>query len=97
MRGRERSSLSNLTKLRTFEIEVARSEDGVWTATSAAVPGLNIEGDSVEEAIAEACIWAPELLRANGVVIETVHLDVLIDSHAIYNGRDYLPLTRSTT
>jgi predicted RNase H-like HicB family nuclease len=74
---RERSSLSNLTKLRTFEIEVARSEDGVWTATSAAIPGLNIEGDTVEEAIAEARIWAPELLRANGVVTDDETIELL--------------------
>ncbi|HUD88837.1 MAG TPA: DUF1902 domain-containing protein [Xanthobacteraceae bacterium] len=76
---RERSSLSNLAKLRTFEIEVARSEDGVWTATSAAVPGLNIEGDTVDEAIAEARIWAPELLRANGVVTDDETIELLFN------------------
>jgi hypothetical protein len=59
---------SSPAKVRTFEIEVARADEGVWTATSAAVPGLNIEGGSFEEAIAEARLWAPELLRANGVL-----------------------------
>lgn len=59
---------SGPAKVRIFEIEVARADEGVWTASSAAVPGLNIESDSFEEAIAEARIWAPELLRANGVL-----------------------------
>jgi hypothetical protein len=59
---------SGRAKVRTFEIEVARADEGVWTATSVAVPGLNIEGDSFEQAIAEARVWAPELLRANGVL-----------------------------
>jgi len=40
----------------------------VWTATSLALPGLHIQGDSFEQAIAEARVWAPELLRANGVL-----------------------------
>ncbi len=55
-------------KVRTFEIEVARADEGVWTATSAAIPGLNIEGDTFEQAIVEARTWAPELLRANGIL-----------------------------
>jgi predicted RNase H-like HicB family nuclease len=61
---------------RTFAIEVARTDEGVWAATSEAVPGLNIEGDTFEEAVAEARSWAPDLLRANGIVSadEPVHL-----------------------
>jgi predicted RNase H-like HicB family nuclease len=74
---RQRSSLGNRTKLRTFEIEVTRAEEGVWTATSAAVPGLNVEGETIEEAIAEARTWAPELLRANGVVADDEAVDLL--------------------
>jgi predicted RNase H-like HicB family nuclease len=74
---RQRSSLGNRTKLRTFETEVTRAEEGVWTATSAAVPGLNVEGETIEEAIAEARTWAPELLRANGVVADDEAVDLL--------------------
>jgi predicted RNase H-like HicB family nuclease len=61
---------------RTFAIEVARTGEGVWAATSEVVPGLNIEGDTFEEAVAEARSWAPDLLRANGIVAadESVHL-----------------------
>ncbi len=66
----EKAEIGNPTKVRTFEIEVARADEGVWTATSAAVSGLNIEGESFEEAVAEARIWAPQLLRANGVLAE---------------------------
>lgn len=67
MRGKSniRSSPKNA---RTFEIEVARADEGVWTATSKTIPGLNVEGETVDEAIAEARIWAPELLRANGIL-----------------------------
>jgi predicted RNase H-like HicB family nuclease len=56
------------TAVRTFVIEVVRTHEGVWAATSEAVPGLNIEGDTFEEAVAEAKSWASELLRANGIV-----------------------------
>lgn len=61
---------------RTFAIEVARTDEGVWAATSEVVPGLNIEGDTFEEAVAEAEAWAPDLLRANGIIAtdESVHL-----------------------
>jgi predicted RNase H-like HicB family nuclease len=76
-RVRERSSLSNSTKLRSFEIEVARAGEGVWTATSESIPGLNIEGETFEEAIAEARMWAPELLRANGVVAESETVELV--------------------
>jgi predicted RNase H-like HicB family nuclease len=64
------------TPVRTFLIEVARTDEGVWAATSETVPGLNIEGDTFEEAVAEAKSWASELLRANGIVSadEPVHL-----------------------
>jgi predicted RNase H-like HicB family nuclease len=76
-RVRETSSLTNRTEHRTFEIEVARAEEGHWTATSAAIPGLNVEGETSEEAIAEARIWAPELLRANGVVADDEVVELL--------------------
>lgn len=56
------------TSTRSFQIDLARADEGVWTATSAAIPGLNVEGDTMEEAVAEARQWAPELLRANGIV-----------------------------
>ena len=61
---------------RTFAIDVARTEEDVWAATSEVVPGLNIEGDTFEEAVAEAEAWAPDLLRANGIIAaeEPVHL-----------------------
>ena len=54
--------------IRSFEIDVAPTSEGVWTATSQAIPGLNIEGDTFEEAVGEARIWAPELLRANRIM-----------------------------
>ena len=56
---------------RIFEIDVDYAEEGVWRATSPDVPGLYVEGETVEEAIAEARLWAPELLRANGAVTDT--------------------------
>jgi predicted RNase H-like HicB family nuclease len=61
---------------RTFTIDVAHTDEGAWTATSEAVPGLDIEGETFEEAVAEAEAWAPDLLRANGIVTadESVHL-----------------------
>jgi predicted RNase H-like HicB family nuclease len=64
------------TARRTFMIEVVRTDEGVWTATSQAVPGLNIEGDTFEEAVAEAKTWASALLRANGIISadEPLHL-----------------------
>jgi predicted RNase H-like HicB family nuclease len=74
---REASSLTNRSKRRTFEIEVARAGEGHWTATSAAIPGLNVEGETSEEAVAEARIWAPELLRANGVVTDDEAIELL--------------------
>jgi predicted RNase H-like HicB family nuclease len=74
---RERSSVSSPAKARTFEIEVACADEGVWTATSADVPGLNVEGETFEDAIAEARIWAPELLRANGAVAEDEAIELV--------------------
>jgi hypothetical protein len=47
------------------------ADEGVLTASSVDVPGLNVEGETCEEAIAEARLWAPELLRANGSIAET--------------------------
>lgn len=74
---RERSSVSSPAKTHTFEIEVAYAEEGVWTATSAAIPGLNVEGETFEEVVAEARIWAPELLRANGVVADDESVELV--------------------
>jgi predicted RNase H-like HicB family nuclease len=74
---REKLSVNRPAKARTFEIEVARADEGVWTATSKAVPGLNVEGETVDEAIAEARIWAPELLRANGVLAEDETIELV--------------------
>jgi predicted RNase H-like HicB family nuclease len=76
-RMHQRSSLSSGANLRSFEVEVACAEEGVWTATSKAIPGLNIEGETFEEAIAEARIWAPELLRANGVVADSEAVELV--------------------
>src|SRR4029077_1686042 len=76
-RVREKSSLRNRAKHRTFEIEVACAEEGHWTATSRVIPGLNVEGETSEEAIAEARIWAPELLRANGAVADDEVIELL--------------------
>jgi hypothetical protein len=42
-----------------------REPEGVWTATSADIPGLFIEGASSDEARAEATAWARELLIDN--------------------------------
>ena len=67
---REKVAPDDQIDIRKFDIDVSRTEDGVWTATSDAIPGLNIEGDTFEEAVAEARAWAPELLRANNIVAE---------------------------
>jgi predicted RNase H-like HicB family nuclease len=66
----ERAVANEHSAIRRFEIDVARTAEGVWTATSQVIPGLNIEGDTFEEAVAEARLWAPELLRANNIVAE---------------------------
>ena len=66
----EHAAANEQSAIRRFKIDVTRTEEGVWTATSQVIPGLNIEGDTFEEAIAEARLWAPELLRANNIVAE---------------------------
>ncbi len=76
-RVREKLSRNSFPNTRTFEIEVARADEGVWTATSADIAGLNVEGETFEEAIAEARIWAPELLRANGAVAENEAIELV--------------------
>jgi predicted RNase H-like HicB family nuclease len=73
----EHASITGPANVRTFAIELARAEEGVWTATSADVPGLNVEGDTLEEAMAEARVWAPELLRANGAVTDDQSIELL--------------------
>jgi hypothetical protein len=73
----ERSNLGNRAKHRTFEIDVARAEEGHWTGTSAAIRRLNIEGETSEAAIVEARTSAPELLRANGVVTDDEVIELL--------------------
>jgi len=70
----ERSSSPNTC---IFEIELTRADEGVWTATSKFVPGLNVEGETCDEAIAEARIWAPELLRVNGAVAENEAIELV--------------------
>lgn len=67
---REKVAPGDQLDVRKFDIDVSRTEDGVWTATSDVIPGLNIEGDTFAEAVAEARTWAPELLRANNIVAE---------------------------
>jgi predicted RNase H-like HicB family nuclease len=66
----ENATIADPTNVRTFVIELSYAEEGVWTATGADVPGLNVEGDTIEQAMAEARAWAPELLRANGAVAD---------------------------
>ena len=68
---------SSKTRARTFAIEVACTQEGVWAATSEVVPGLHIEGDTFEEAVAEAQAWAPDLLRANGVIAQDESVDLV--------------------
>jgi predicted RNase H-like HicB family nuclease len=67
---REKPTNNDVTSARTFRIQVERSKEGVWTATCDHIPGLNIESDTREDAIREARAWAPELLRANGIVAD---------------------------
>jgi len=66
----EKAAMADQADVRRFDIDVSRTEDGVWTATSSVIPGLNIEGDTFEEAVAEARAWAPGLLRANNIVAQ---------------------------
>ena len=65
------------TNVRTFAIELSYAEEGVWTATSTDIAGLNVEGDTIEQAMAEARTWAPELLHANGTVAEDQLIELL--------------------
>jgi predicted RNase H-like HicB family nuclease len=73
----ENATIAGPTSARTFAIELSHAEEGVWTATSADIAGLNVEGDTIEQAMAEARAWAPELLRANGTVAEDESIELL--------------------
>jgi hypothetical protein len=70
------------TAVRTFVIEVVRTDEGVWAATSEVVPGLNIEGDTFEEAVAEANSWASEVSRANGIVSADAPVNLVFNPHS---------------
>jgi hypothetical protein len=50
----ENATIADPTNVRTFVIELSYAEEGVWTATSADVPGLNVERDTIEQEMAEA-------------------------------------------
>ena len=46
------------------------TEAGVWVATSEDVPGLATEADTVEKLIAKLKVMIPEMLKANGYLLE---------------------------
>jgi predicted RNase H-like HicB family nuclease len=73
----ENAGITSPANVRTFAVEIASAEEGVWTATSTDIPGLNVEGDTVERAIEEARTWAPELLRANGTVADDESIELM--------------------
>lgn len=50
---------------RFFRIQLSVQPEGVWLATSGDIPGLFVEGDTLEEARAEALAWGRELLADN--------------------------------
>jgi predicted RNase H-like HicB family nuclease len=73
----ENGTIGGPINVRTFAIELSYAEEGVWTATSTDIAGLNVEGDTIEQAIVEARTWALELLRANGTVTEDESIELL--------------------
>lgn len=50
---------------RFFAIQLSEIPEGGWAATSFDIPGLFIEGDTLEEAREEALLWGRELVRDN--------------------------------
>lgn len=57
-----------MTRSKVFSVIVRHLPEGVWQATSPEIPGLHIEGETVEEVQDEARAWAPELLIDNGIL-----------------------------
>jgi len=62
-------------------------EARVWVATSDDVPGLATEESTIEELIEKLKVMIPELLEANGEVVETeVPFEVLMRRFEIAQG-----------
>ena len=60
---------SNMTTKPFFVRAEWDEEARVWVASSDDVPGLATEGDTLEELIQKLKIMIPELLEANGIVV----------------------------
>jgi|GEM_PF-6854862 len=59
----------NNRQIPTFPIYVHYDREGsVWCASSDEIPGLNIEGETREDAENEAVEWATDLLADNHIV-----------------------------
>ncbi|MGL5114704.1 MAG: type II toxin-antitoxin system HicB family antitoxin [Beijerinckiaceae bacterium] len=57
--------------------------EGIWTATSPEIPGVNIEGDTADEALVEGIRWAEALAIDNGIVAPGTRIAFAIDRPAM--------------
>jgi predicted RNase H-like HicB family nuclease len=74
-------SVASFSRPQHFAIYLQQLPEGVWLATSDAIPGLFIEGDSEAATIAEVTQWAKELL------VENAGLDPSEDVKLVFGGR----------
>ena len=69
----------------TYPVTIERLPEGVWLASSDAIPGLFVEGDTMPEVANEATVWAKELLVDAGM-IDPADEPKLVFTVAVHNG-----------